>query len=172
MLSLAVPVEEFLGDIARNPPVRVPGTAVFMNGTGAGTPPALEHNVEHNKVLHARVVLLTVKTRQVPHVGPEERVSVRPLGHEFYRVVVNYGFMEDPDVPRALAEAGAHGLALDPSDTTYFLGRETVIASKHPGMMLWREKLFAIMSRNASPATAYFCLPPDRVVEMGSQVEI
>ncbi|HEX7175797.1 MAG TPA: potassium transporter Kup [Pyrinomonadaceae bacterium] len=172
MLSLAIPIEDFLRDIAKTPPVRVPGTAVFMNGTGAGTPPALEHNLEHNKVLHERVLLLTVKTRQVPHVEPEERVSVQALGHEFYRVVINYGFMEDPDVPSVLASMETPGLAFDPAETTYFLGRETVIAGKHPGMMLWREKLFALMSRNASPATAYFCLPPDRVVEMGSQVEI
>jgi KUP system potassium uptake protein len=172
MLSLAVPIEEFLGDISANPPARVPGTAVFMNGTGSGTPPALEHNVEHNKVLHERVVLLTVKTRQVPHVKQEDRVRVEPLGHEFYRVTLNYGFMEDPDVPCVLAELGPPNPSFDPAETTYFLGRETVIAGKRPGMMIWREKLFALMSRNASSATAYFCLPPDRVVELGSQVEI
>ncbi|HZB47344.1 MAG TPA: potassium transporter Kup, partial [Pyrinomonadaceae bacterium] len=172
MLSLAVPIEDFLSEIAAKPPVRVPGTAVFMNGTGAGTPPALEHNLEHNKVLHERVVLLTVKTRQVPHVGPEDRVSVEPLGHEFYRVIINYGFMEDPDVPSVLADMGPPGPVFDAAETTYFLGRETVIAGKQPGMMLWRERLFALMSRNASSATAFFCLPPDRVVEMGSQIEI
>jgi len=172
MLSLAIPVEDFLRDLAKNPPVRVPGTAVFMNGTGTGTPPALEHNLEHNKVLHERVILLTVKTRQVPHVMPEDRMQVEPLGHEFYRLVINYGFMEDPDVPGVLASMETPGLAFDPAEMTYFLGRETVIASKQPGMMLWREKLFALMSRNASSATAYFCLPPDRVVEMGSQIEI
>jgi KUP system potassium uptake protein len=172
LLARAHPIEDFLGEVAGNRPVRVPGTAVFMNGTAAGTPPALIHNLEHNKVLHERVVLLTVKTRQVPHVEPEGRVSVQPLGEEFYRVIINYGFMEDPDIPEVLADMRPPGPTFDPSETTYFLGRETVIASKHPGMMLWREKLFALMSRNASSATAYFCLPPDRVVEMGSQVEI
>jgi KUP system potassium uptake protein len=172
LLARAHPVEEFLRNVALKPPVRVPGTAVFMNGTAAGTPPALIHNLEHNKVLHERVVLLTVKTRQVPHVAPEERVRVQALGHEFYRVIINYGFMEDPDVPDVLAGVGPPDPVFDPAETTYFLGRETVIASKHPGMMLWREKLFALMSRNASSATAYFCLPPNRVVEMGSQVEI
>ncbi len=172
LVSLAIPMEEFLRDITRRPPVRVPGTAIFMDGTGTGTPPALEHNLEHNKVLHERVVLLTVKTRQLPHVSPEDRVRVEPLGHNFYRLTINYGFMEDPDIPGVLESIDEHGLAYDPADTTYFLGRETVIAGKRPGMMLWREKLFAIMSRNASSATAYFCLPPDRVVEMGSQVEI
>ncbi|HEX8352431.1 MAG TPA: potassium transporter Kup [Pyrinomonadaceae bacterium] len=172
LLARAHPVEDFLREVAGNPPVRVPGTAVFMNGTAAGTPPALMHNLEHNKVLHARVVLLTVKTRQVPHVEPGDRVKVQALGQEFYRVIINYGFMEDPDIPDALAGMGPPGPTFDPAETTYFLGRETVIASKNPGMMLWREKVFALMSRNASSATAYFCLPPDRVVEMGSQVEI
>jgi KUP system potassium uptake protein len=172
LLARAHPVEDFLREVGANPPVRVPGTAVFMNGTATGTPPALIHNLEHNKVLHERVVLLTVKTRQVPHVEPEGRVEVESLGHEFYRLIINYGFMEDPDIPSVLGGMESPGLAFDPAETTFFLGRETVIASKHPGMMLWREKLFALMSRNASSATAYFCLPPDRVVEMGSQIEI
>jgi KUP system potassium uptake protein len=172
LLARAYPIEDFLSSIAKNPPVRVPGTAVFMNGTATGMPPALMHNLEHNKVLHERVVLLTVKTRQVPHVEPKDRVNVQALGHEFYRVIINYGFMEDPDVPSVLASIEPPGPDFNRAETTYFLGRETVIASKQPGMMLWREKLFALMSRNASSATAYFCLPPDRVVEMGSQVEI
>jgi KUP system potassium uptake protein len=113
-----------------------------------------------------------VKTRQSPYVEAEERVKVEPLGHEFYRMIINYGFMEDPDIPKVLEELGSPGPTFDPMNTTYFLGRETVIASKHPGMMLWREKLFSLMSRNASSATAYFCLPPNQVVELGAQVEI
>ena len=172
LLSRAHPIEDFLRDIAKNPPMRVPGTAVFMNGTAAGTPPALMHNLEHNKVLHERVVLLTVKTRQVPHVEPEDRARVEALGHEFYRIIINYGFMEDPDIPSVLESMEPPNPVFKGMETTYFLGRETVIASKHPGMMLWREKLFALMSRNASSATAYFCLPPNRVVELGAQVEI
>jgi KUP system potassium uptake protein len=172
LLARAHPIEEFLRNIAEHPPVRVPGTAVFMNGTAAGTPPALMHNLEHNKVLHERVVLLTVKTRQVPHVEAEDRVRVESLGHEFYRLIINYGFMEDPDVPCVLAGLTPPAPVFDLGETTYFLGRETVVAGKYPGMMLWREKLFALLSRNASSATAYFCLPPERVVEMGSQVEI
>jgi KUP system potassium uptake protein len=172
LLARAHPIEDFLRGIAGDPPVRVPGTAVFMNGTAAGTPPALMHNLVHNKVLHERVVLLTVKTRQLPHVEPQDRVRVEPLGHEFYRLIINYGFMEDPDVPSVLAAMGPPGPVFDPAETTYFLGRETVIASKNSDMMIWREKLFAVMSRNASSATAYFCLPPNRVVELGSQVEI
>jgi KUP system potassium uptake protein len=172
LLSRAHPIEDFLRDIDKHPPVRVPGTAVFMNGTATGTPPALMHNLEHNKVLHERVVLLTVKTKQAPYVEPEDRVQVEPLGHEFYRMIINYGFMEDPDIPKVLENLEPPTPLFDSMNTTYFLGRETVIAGKHPGMMLWREKLFALMSRNASSATAYFCLPPNRVVEMGSQVEI
>ncbi|HEX7999534.1 MAG TPA: potassium transporter Kup [Pyrinomonadaceae bacterium] len=172
LLSRAHPIEDFLRDISKNPPVRVPGTAVFMNGTAAGTPPALMHNLEHNKVLHERVVLLTVKTRQAPYVEAEERVKVEALGHEFYRMIINYGFMEDPDIPTVLESMEPPNPVFDPMNTTYFLGRETVMAGKQPGMMIWREKLFALMSRNASSATAYFCLPPNRVVELGSQVEI
>jgi KUP system potassium uptake protein len=117
-------------------------------------------------------VLLTVKTRQTPHVAPEDRVKVESLGHDFYRIIINYGFMEDPDIPKVLESLEPPAPAFDPLDTTYFLGRETVMASKQPGMMIWREKLFAVMSRNASSATAYFCLPPNRVVELGAQVEI
>lgn len=172
LLSRAHPVEEFLRDISMNPPVRVPGTAVFMNGTATGTPPALMHNLEHNKVLHERVVLLTVKTKQAPYVEFSDRIDIEPLGHEFYRMIINYGFMEDPDIPTVLESMEAPGPTFDPMNTTYFLGRETVMASKSPGMMIWREKLFALMSRNASSATAYFCLPPNRVVELGSQIEI
>ena len=100
LLARAHPIEDFLLDIAKHPPVRVPGTAVFMNGTATGTPPALMHNLEHNKVLHERVVLLTVKTKQLPYVEPEDRAEVEPLGHEFYRMIINYGFMEDPDIPK------------------------------------------------------------------------
>jgi KUP system potassium uptake protein len=144
-----------------------------MNGTAAGTPPALMHNLEHNRVLHQRVVLLTVKTLQVPHVELTERVSVDHLSQEFYRFIIYYGFMEDPDIPNALENLDPKfGLIFSMEETTFFLGRETVIAGRDPGMMIWREKLFAFMSRNASSATAYFCLPPDRVVELGSQIEI
>ncbi|HYO63703.1 MAG TPA: potassium transporter Kup [Pyrinomonadaceae bacterium] len=172
LLARAHPIEDFLRDLGTHPPVRVPGTAVFMNGTAAGTPPALMHNLEHNKVLHERVVLLTVKTRQVPHVEPADRVRVEALGYEFYRLIINYGFMEDPNIPEVLENMEPPGPTFKPPETTYFLGRETLIASREPGMMIWREKLFALMSRNASSATAYFGLPPNRVVELGSQVEI
>jgi len=165
-------LEEFLQEVARRPPTRVRGTAVFMNGNATRTPPALLQNLEHNKVLHQRVLFLTVKTKQVPYVDPEERVEIESIGNGFYRLRVFYGYMEDPDIPKVLEKVDAADLIFDAEDTTYFLGRETIMASKRPGMPIWREKIFALISRNATSATAYFCLPPDRVVEMGSQVEI
>ena len=168
----AQPLENFLEGIARRPPLRVPGTAIFMNGNATRTPPALVNNLEHNKVLHEHVLFLTVKTRLVPYVDAEERVEIEPIGNGFYRLRVFYGYMEDPEIPRVLENVKAPGFKFDPKDTTYFLGRETIMASKRPGMALWREKIFALISRNATSATAYFCLPPDRVVELGAQVEI
>jgi KUP system potassium uptake protein len=168
----ARPLEDFLENMERHPPRRVPGTAIFMNGNASRTPPALLHNLEHNKVLHKRVLFLTVKTKLVPFVPPEERVETEQLGNGFYRLKVYYGFMEDPDIPKVLAHLQTPGLTYDRTDTTYFLGRETIIAAKRPGMALWREKLFSIVAHNATSATAYFCLPPDRVVEMGEQIEI
>jgi KUP system potassium uptake protein len=150
----------------------VPGTAVFMYGSRDGTPPALLHSVKHYKVLHQRVVLLNVETQEVPHVPPEGRVSVETLDHGFYRIVLAWGFMEEPDVPGALAGVKAEGLDLRPAHTTYFLGRETLIPSSRPGMAKWREHLFAVMSRNARTATSFFGLPPNRVVELGAQIEL
>lgn len=168
----ARPLEEFLQEVVRRPPTRVPGTAIFMNGNASRTPSALLHNLEHNKVLHERVLFLTVKTKQVPFVSPDERVEIESLGNGFHRLKVYYGFMEDPDVPKVLDSVRSPGFAYDAKNSTYFLGRETIIASKRPGMALWREKIFSIISQNATSATAYFCIPPDRVVEMGEQIEI
>jgi KUP system potassium uptake protein len=168
----AYPFAQFLKDIAARPPIRVPGTAVFMTGSPAGTPITLLHNLEHNKVLHEKVVLLTVTTADVPQVPPEDRVSVEPLGENFFRVTVVYGFVEEPNVPAALAEARSQGLKIDPRTTTYFLGRETLLATRRPGMAVWRERLFVLMSRNAMRATAFFRIPSDRVVELGLQLEL
>lgn len=152
---------------------RVPGTAIFMNGTASRTPPALRHNIEHNKVLHERAVFVTVKTQQVPHVPPEGRLEIEDLGKGLYRVKVFYGFMEEPNIPQALEAAADRGIPLlDRIDTTYFLGRETIIAGRNGGMANWRERLFALISRNATTATAYFGIPPDRVVELGEQVQM
>lgn len=164
---------EFLEEIERRPPMRVPGTAVFMNGNATRTPQALLHNLEHNKVLHERVLFLTVKTRQQPYVDPEERVEFEPLTNGFSRLRVYYGYMEDPNIPEVIANYAYPGFEVDPYRITYFLGRETIISTeKRSGMARWRERLFALISRNATSATAYFRIPPDRVVEMGEQVEM
>jgi KUP system potassium uptake protein len=172
LTSRAIPIEQFVASIEATRPIRVPGTAVFMTAQPTGTPPALAHNVRYNKVLHRHVVVLTVSTAQVPHVAPADRVVVQPLGHDMYDVRVQYGFMEDPNVPDALWLAYTAGLPLDPDDVTFFLGRETIIVSRRRGMAIWREKLFVVMSRNAVRATAFFRLPPERVVELGVQVEM
>jgi KUP system potassium uptake protein len=172
LTARAIPLEEFIAMVTAAKPVRVPGTAVFMTAQPTGTPPALAHNLRHNKVLHEHVVVLTVSTAQQPHVAPEERISIEPLGHDLYNVRVQYGFMEDPDVPTALREARERGVPIDPDDVTYFLGRETIIVTRRRGMAIWREKLFVVMARNAVRATAFFHLPPERVVELGVQVEM
>jgi KUP system potassium uptake protein len=172
LTARAVPLDEFIASVATSRPVRVAGTAVFMTAQPAGTPAALAHNLRYNKVLHSHVVILSVTTAQRPHVPEEDRLSVEPLGHGVFNMRLHYGFMEDPDVPAALLQASQKGLPLDLDDVTYFLGRETIIVTRQPGMAIWREKLFVLMSRNAVRATAFFRLPPERVVELGVQVEM
>jgi KUP system potassium uptake protein len=167
-----LPIELFLADVGRGTATRVPGTAVFMYGNRDGTPPALLHSMKHYKVLHERVVFLSVETQEVPHVDEGERIQLEELGHGLYRIVLSYGFMEDPNVPEALARVSHPGLDLSPGRTTFFLGRETLIPSGKPGMAAWREHLFAVMSRNARTATSFFGLPPNRVVELGAQIEL
>jgi KUP system potassium uptake protein len=166
------PFDRFMQDITRVPPHRVPGTAVFMTSNLIGTPPTLLHNLEHNQVLHDRVVLLTVVTSGAPHVEDTDRLSVETLGQGFYRVTLRYGFMEEPDVPAALALGAGHGLPLDATKMTFFLGVETLLATERKGMVRWRERLFAVMSRNAVRATSFFRIPPERVVELGMQIEL
>ena len=168
----AMPRDLFLESMASHSPLRVSGTAVFMYGDRAGTPPALLHNLKHNKVLHNTVVFLAVVTQEMPYVAESDRASVKSLGNGFWDVRLSYGFMEDADIPAALAKIAQADLPFKPMETTFFLGRETLIATHNPGMALWREHLFAAMSRNARPATTFFRLPPNRVVEMGAQVEL
>ncbi|HYJ78567.1 MAG TPA: potassium transporter Kup [Longimicrobiaceae bacterium] len=170
--TTSLPFDLFMADVEKRQPPRVPGTAVFMYGNPTGTPPALLHNLVHNKVLHERVVLLTVENLEIPLVDDAERVSTVAVGHGFYRITIRYGFTEDPDIPAALALVDEPGLDLRRMQTSYFLGRETLIPSKKPGMAMWREHLFSIMSRNARPATSFFQLPPNRVVELGAQIEL
>jgi KUP system potassium uptake protein len=172
LTARAIPLPDFMTRVAETRPARVPGTAVFMTAQPKGTPPALAHNLKYNKVLHDHVVTLMIATEPRPHVSDVERITIRDLGQGVSDVVIRYGFMEDPDVPEALALARTQGLDIDPDDITYFLGKETLIVTNTPGMALWRERLFVVMARNAVRATAFFRLPPERVVELGVQVEI
>jgi KUP system potassium uptake protein len=172
LTARAFPLEDFMTAVSSLPPTRVPGTAVFMTAQPRGTPPALAHNLRYNKILHEHVVVLTVTTSQTPYVPYEQQVQVQSLGQGVYNVRVQYGFMQDPDVPSALFAARELGVELDIDDLTYFLGRETIIVTERPGMAAWREKLFVVMARNAVRATAFFHLPPERVVELGVQVEM
>jgi KUP system potassium uptake protein len=152
--------------------VRVPGTAVFMSAQPTGTPPALAHNFRYNKILHRHVLVLTVTTAQVPHVPAAQRVTVRGVGEGIFHVVVQFGFMQDPDIPQTLARVREQGLDIDLDDLTYFLGRESIIVTRQAGMARWRERLFVFLARNAVRVTGYFRLPPERVIELGVQVEI
>jgi KUP system potassium uptake protein len=170
-----VPLTSFLDSLAvgESSHVRVPGAAVFMHSNPRGTPPALLHNLKHNRALHEIVLILTVETQDLPRVEEGDRLSIEVLDHGFYRVMLRYGFMEEPDVPAALSQLRLPGVdGFDARRVSYFLSRETLLATRHPGMWLWREKLFAWMSRNARPASSYFKLPPNRVVELGMQVEL
>ena len=168
----ALPFSEFIGTITASSPPRVPGTAVFMSRDPESTPTALLHNLKHNKVLHEKVVLLTVMTEEIPYVPLEERVRVEDLGKGFFRLLARYGFLQNPGVPDVVEQARKKGLDLNIMNTTFFLSRETLIPSKKPGMALWREKLFALMSRNAQRPTEFFRIPPNRVVELGMQVRL
>ena len=157
---------------AKNSAARVPGTAIFMSSSADGVPSALLHNIKHNKVLHERVLVLTVMVEDVPYIAEGDRTELTDLGDGFYRIKLRYGFLEETDIPAALAEAQMCGGKFDMMQTSFFLSRQTLIASKKPGMALWREKLFAWMLRNAATAMEFFKLPTNRVVELGSQVEI
>ena len=167
----SIPVTVFIKS-ARTSAVRVPGTAVFMTSSPVGVPHALLHNMKHNKVLHERILLLTVRIEDVPYVVTAKRLTTEDLGDGFYRLMLRYGFMEDIDVPAALSQMQGCGPRYKMMDTSFFLARQTLISSKHAGMAIWREKLFGWMLRNAESAMEFFKLPANRVVELGSQVEI
>ena len=171
MAEAALPIEVFIKSAATSA-TRVPGTAVFMTTSMTGVPHALLHNLKHNKVLHERVMLLTVRIEDVPFVISERRMETMDYGAGFYRIIIRYGFMEEIDVPAALAQIKTCGPQFKMMDTSFFLARQTLIASARPGMAIWREKLFAWMLRNAESAMEFFKLPTNRVVELGSQVEI
>jgi KUP system potassium uptake protein len=168
----AMPLELFIQSIEASPPTRVPGTAVFLTSTQDRVPHALLHNLKHNKVLHERVVFLTIVTQDIPYVPDEERYEIKALGCDFFRMVANYGFKDDPDVPELLEDCGRRGFSFDMMETSFFVSRETLIATVTPGMALWREKLFVSMSKNATKASEFFQVPTNRVVELGTQVEL
>ncbi len=170
--SEAMEIAPFIEAVAAHPPPRVPGTAVFLTPNPEGVPHAMLHNLKHNKVLHEKVVILTVKFLDVPHTNQEERITVEAMLHEFYRITVRYGFKDEPDIPRDLALCEARGIYLDPMDTSYFIGKEILIASQTSEMAIWRKKIFIGMFRSAETITNQFKLPPNRVVELGSQVAI
>jgi len=171
MTEAGLPLDIFAKS-ARGSTARVPGTAIFMNSGSKGTPSALLHNIKHNKVLHERVIVLTVNISDVPYVGEEERCSIEELGDGFFRVILHYGFMQETDVPAALKRREMCGGSFDMMQTSFFLSRQTLLSAENPGMMIWREKLFAWMMRNAATPMEFFRLPTNRVVELGSQVEI
>jgi KUP system potassium uptake protein len=170
---MGVPLDEFLSDLKNQSIRRVPGTAVYMSGNRFGIPLALLHNLKHNKVLHEQIALLTVQTEEVPYLtNVRDRVELERLEEGFCRVRIHFGFMEKPDVPAALVGLKESGLRFEPMRTTYFIGRETILATRNVGLSAWRGSLFAWMTRNAGDVTSYFCLPPNGVVELGSRVEV
>ncbi|MBW6523541.1 potassium transporter Kup [Sphingomonas sp. RHCKR47] len=171
MREAAMPIKIFI-DSAASSATRVSGTAVFMTSTPEGVPPALLHNLKHNRVLHDRVILLTVRVTNMPYFPEEDRFLHEDLGQGFHRVILRYGFMEEPDVPAHLKGFGGCGAEFRMMETSFFLSRQTLLASERPGMAVWREKLFAWMLRNAESAMEFFRLPTNRVVELGSQIEI
>lgn len=166
-----IPLELYLAELLSDPPMRVPGVAVFMTGNPIGTPPALRHNVTHNKVLHETVVIVSVETSEIPHVPENARAELEQIGEGFWRLVLKYGFMDKPDVPTAMTGVQHPELKLN-GEVSYFLGRETLFSTDKPGMAQWRERLFVWMSRNAQPATQFFRIPTERVMEVGVQIEL
>jgi KUP system potassium uptake protein len=181
MRESSLPMDLFLDDIGRRRPTRVPGTAVFMTSDQSGAPPVLLHHLKHNKVLHEKVVLVSVVTEEIPQVNEEQRVQLKDLGHGFWQVIAHYGFMESPNVPemlRSLEARGARdamglgGLIVKPMETTFYLGRETLLPGGPAPLARWRKAIFILMARNALPATQFFSLPPNRVVEMGAQIQL
>ncbi len=168
----AMAIDPFIAAVGAHPPLRVSGTAIFMTPNLDGVPHAMLHNLKHNKVLHEKMVLLTVKFLDYPHTSNEERVTVEDLPNEFYRVTVRYGYKDEPDLPRDLVLCAEQGLVLDAMDTSFFVGKEILIASNASGMAFWRKKIFIGLFRSAETITNQFKLPPNRVVELGSQLKI
>ena len=172
-IAQTLPLDVFMADVATMKPTRVSGTAVFMTSNPNGAPPVLLHHFKHNKLLHDQVILLSITTEHVPDVPRKDRVeAINDLGHGFYQVRASYGFMQMPNVLEVLELCAERGLASRKNDTSFYLGRETLLITNKRGMARWRKMLFAFMSRNARPANAFFQIPPNRVVELGTQIEL
>jgi len=172
MQTGSIALEPFVQSMIAHPPTRVSGTAIFLTANKEGVPHALLHNLAHNKVLHERIVFLTVITEDVPYVAPNKRVQIEDMGHGFYRLFLHFGFQDSPNIPKALLLCKLSGLTFDMMQTSFFLSRETIISTGMPGMAKWREHLFITMARNAESAMSFFRIPTNRVIELGSQVEI
>ncbi len=172
--SSAIPLESFRKSLLEYPPTRVPGTAIFMAPESGAVPHALLHNLSHNKVMHERVVFITVIIAEIPWVPEDERVNVEPMGNEWYSIRMHFGFKDRPDVSQGLKLCGKFGLEFNMLETSFFLNRETLVpvTGNEDGMALWRERMFATMARNASSITDYFNIPTNRVIELGTRIEI
>jgi KUP system potassium uptake protein len=168
-----IPLDTFVRKITETPPVRVPGVAVFMSGNPKGTPPMLLRHLELSQVLHERVILLTVVIEDVPRVRPSKRVEITERSEQVTQVLLHFGFMENPNVPKALATSREAALQFDPKTVTYYIGTRNLIpVGGKPGMAIWREKFFSFMAHNSAQAVAFYGLPPERVIELGIQVEL
>ena len=172
MAEATLPLDVFLADLEANPIHRIPGTGVFMTSNPNGVPPVLLHHVKHNRVLHEHIVLLSVASATMPEVPAEQRTELTVLPQGFCQLKVRYGFMESPDIPEVLHRNAGGKFPNREHDVTYYLGRETLLTTGSSTLATWRKKVFSLMSRNAQPATAFFNIPPNRVVELGTQVQL
>ena len=170
--SHTISFEQFLEDLRLKPPVKVPGTAIFMTAESKGIPLALLHNVKHNKVLHERNIFLTIFVEEVPFVRKTEQLEVIKLRDGFYRMSVRYGFMEKPDITHIFERSAHNPVSLNPEETSFFLGKETIIATHNRGMAIWREKIFSFMSKNSEGAIVFYNIPRQQVIELGVQIEL
>jgi KUP system potassium uptake protein len=168
----SLPLETFLKSIRPGHPERVPGTAIFMTGNVDQVPTALLHNLKHNKVLHERVVLMTVQTEDIPRVAEEQRLEIRHLDNNFHTVIVHYGFMEEPNVPRALAQCRVQQFRFNLMETSFFVGREKILKAKRSPLARWRQELFILLYNTMLSATDFFRIPSNRVIELGGQTEV
>jgi KUP system potassium uptake protein len=168
----SVPLVDLMEILRARAPHRAPGTAIFLTSDPEMTPVALMHNLKHNKVLHERNVILTVRTTETPRVREEDRVLIEKVNDDFKKVIVNYGFMESPNIPKALAVCRKQGLKFDIMATSFFLGRRSIVPSANSGMPLWQDRLFIYLMKNAANPTDFFKIPPGRVVELGAQVTV